>query len=140
MGLDLLASNPVFCHAIDHMDRTLHRLPDGPDWSLSEELQRPAKSSRISSSAFSQPLCTALQIALVDSLRALGIRPHAVVGHSSGEIAAAYAAGRLVMDEAIATAYYRGVVSAQATRPGGMAAVGLSRDDARGYLEEGVVI
>ena len=36
-----------------------------------------------------QPLCTCLQIALVDLLRACAVQPHAVIGHSSGEIAAA---------------------------------------------------
>jgi acyl transferase domain-containing protein len=38
---------------------------------------------------FSQPLCTALQLALVNLLRSFDIKPDAVVGHSSGEIAAA---------------------------------------------------
>lgn len=38
---------------------------------------------------YSQPLCTALQIGLVELLRTFGIAPTAVVGHSSGEIAAA---------------------------------------------------
>jgi acyl transferase domain-containing protein len=39
---------------------------------------------------FAQPLCTAIQIALVDLLNSFGLRPAAVVGHSSGEIAAAW--------------------------------------------------
>lgn len=38
---------------------------------------------------YSQPLCTALQLALVDLLNSIGIVPDTVVGHSSGEIAAA---------------------------------------------------
>ncbi len=39
---------------------------------------------------YSQPICTALQIALVDLLRTFNLLPSAVIGHSSGEIAAAY--------------------------------------------------
>lgn len=46
--------------------------------------------TRINEPEFSQPLCTVLQIALVELLRTCGVRPSIVVGHSSGEIAAAY--------------------------------------------------
>ena len=60
---------------------------------------------------FSQPLCTAIQIALVDTLAALGIQPDAVIGHSSGEIAGAYAAGALTAEEAILSALHRGAVT-----------------------------
>jgi acyl transferase domain-containing protein len=45
--------------------------------------------NRIHRPEYSQPLCTALQIALVELLRSFDIEPFAVVGHSSGEIAAA---------------------------------------------------
>lgn len=47
-------------------------------------------SSRIDQPALSQPVCTALQVALVDLLHHFRMNPSAVVGHSSGEIAAAY--------------------------------------------------
>jgi malonyl CoA-acyl carrier protein transacylase len=56
---------------------------------LSEELERSIESSNIDSAEISQPLCTALQIALVNLLRSFCIKPMAVAGHSSGEIAAA---------------------------------------------------
>ncbi|RYP64434.1 hypothetical protein DL769_006675 [Monosporascus sp. CRB-8-3] len=51
------------------------------------------------------PLCTAVQIGLVDLFAAIGVEPAAVVGHSSGELAAAYAAGALTSKEAITGAY-----------------------------------
>jgi len=54
-----------------------------------EELLRDKSSTNINSPAYSQPLCTALQIALIDLLEEFGVKPSAVVGHSSGEIAAA---------------------------------------------------
>ena len=53
--------------------------------------------SIIGKAEYSQPICTALQIALVDLLATWGIAPSAVVGHSSGEIAAFYAADALTM-------------------------------------------
>jgi acyl transferase domain-containing protein len=55
-----------------------------------DELQRGKSESNINNPAYSQPLCVALQVALVDLLESFGIVPAAVVGHSSGEIAAAY--------------------------------------------------
>jgi acyl transferase domain-containing protein len=70
---------------------------------------------------------------------ALGVVPVAVVGHSSGEIAAAYASGYLSMQEAIIIAFYRGHVTKQSLG-GGMAAIGLGADDLSEFLVEGVVL
>jgi len=58
----------------------------------------------------------------------LGIRPTVTVGHSSGEIAAAYAAGLISADDTIATAYYRGRVTKDITTNGAMLAVGLGAE------------
>lgn len=89
---------------------------------------------------FSQPLCTALQVAVVDLLATWRIKPSAVVGHSSGELAAAYAAGALTAKEAVIAAFYRGQVCKTPRKVGGMAAVGLGRDDVYPYLTAGVRI
>ncbi len=94
----------------------------------------------ISKAEYSQPICTALQIALVNLLATWGITPSAVVGHSSGEIAASYAAGALTMREAIVTAYYRGYVCKSSQRIGGMAAIGMGKQEVSTYLVEGVQI
>lgn len=64
----------------------------------------------------------------------------AIVGHSSGEIAGAYAAGALSMEAAIIAAYYRGYVMTKHTLDGGMAAVGLGREAVTPFLTEGVVV
>jgi len=62
----------------------------------------------VSEAHLSQPSCTAVQLALVDLFRTWGIRPTAVAGHSSGEIGAAYAAGIITFESAMAVAYHRG--------------------------------
>lgn len=103
---------------------------------LADELLAPAASSRLQTAELSQPLCTALQIALVNRLRRVGVTPAAVIGHSSGEIAAAYAAGMLPAERAIMIAYYRGFVAKSGTREGGMAAVGLGVADVTPYLDD----
>lgn len=105
-----------------------------------EELSKPASSSQIHRAELAQPLCTVVQIGLINALKRVGVQPQAVVGHSSGEIAAAYAAGALTLREAITAAYYRGQVSKGTDTPGGMAAVGLGAEETRKYLPDRVVV
>lgn len=140
MGADLLESNPVFQKSIDDMDEVLRNCSHPPTWTLREELQKNAKTSRLITAEFSQPCCTAIQVALVDVLSSWGVKPASVVGHSSGEIGAAYAAGSLSKSSAIQAAYYRGLVTKQVTRKGAMAAVGLGRGAIEPLLKPGVVI
>jgi acyl transferase domain-containing protein len=84
---------------------------------------------------------TALQIVLVEVLREWGVTPCAVAGHSSGEIAAAYAAGLLSKEDAIRAAFYRGQAAAMAAKGDapqqqvGMLATGIGADDVGPYLE-----
>ncbi|PYI09179.1 hypothetical protein BO78DRAFT_363301 [Aspergillus sclerotiicarbonarius CBS 121057] len=81
----------------------------GATWSAIELLTD--IDSDINDCLLSHPLCTALQVAVVDCLRGWNIVPHSVVGHSSGEIAAAYAAGAISRTAAWLIAFYRGPVS-----------------------------
>lgn len=98
------------------------------------------QTSRIHRAELAQPLCTAIQVALVSVFRRSRIQPMSVVGHSSGEIAAAYAARAISFREATILSYYRGYVAKKSSSAGGMAAVGLGADAAARFLEAGVVI
>ncbi|GAP92219.1 putative polyketide synthase [Rosellinia necatrix] len=135
MGLDLIRSSSVSRGIIQKLQDRLNRLPerDAPSWSLLEELERDASISRVGEAAISQPLCTAVQIVQVELLRAAGIELSSVVGHSSGEITCAFAAGFISAEDAICIAYYRGLHSRNA-RPGSMLAVGTSAEDAQHLL------
>ncbi|KAI0803710.1 hypothetical protein GGR55DRAFT_691540 [Xylaria sp. FL0064] len=134
MGHRLLAISPVF-----------RKSQLGADWSLMEELSRSESSTRLNDSRFGQPASTAIQLALVDLLRSWGIVPAAVLGHSSGEIAAAYAAGALTSGAAMLVSYHRGFLAGlsreRAMKPGAMVAVGLGEKEVAGYLEgrEGLI-
>lgn len=78
-------------------------------WRL-EELSRPSEDSRLTTASISQPAVTAVQVAFVVLLRKWGLAPSAVTGHSSGEIAAAFAAGALGFEACLAIAYHRGAM------------------------------
>lgn len=135
MGAELLGHTNVATSILNHLDDCLAELPDGPSWSIRNEILAEGKSSRINEAEISQPICTAVQILLVDILLSAGIKFVAVVGHSSGEIGAAYAAGYLSAKDAIRIAYYRGVHLHLAEGPNGengaMMAVGTSFKDAQ---------
>lgn len=136
MGRRLIQESAFVKNTINDMEQSLASLPedDRPSWSLVEELFADAPQSRLAEAAISQPLCTAIQIVLVDLLRISGVQLDAVVGHSSGEIAAAYAAGIISSGDAIRIAYYRGLYAHLAGgsdgQPGAMMAVGTSAADA----------
>ncbi|KXJ95007.1 hypothetical protein Micbo1qcDRAFT_143263 [Microdochium bolleyi] len=156
MGRELYhgaSASGVFRAAIDAMQRSLDSLPateDRPTWRLADQLLAGTETSRVAEAAVSQPLCTALQVALVDTLRTAGIEFAAVVGHSSGEIAAAYTAGFLDAADAIRVAYYRGLHAHRAQGPpsdssgdgsgtgsrGKMMAVGMGWEQATAFCAE----
>ena len=122
------------------MAEVLTKIPHPPPWNLVDELMKEGPKSHLDKAEFAQPLCTAIQVALVNFLKVLGVTPSAVVGHSSGEIASAFAAGVVTIEEAITVAYYRGLVALKSTRQGAMAAIGLGRAEVTLYLEDGVMI
>ena len=140
MGQQLMKHCQLFRECIENCETALTALPDPPSWSLTQELAAEDAISRISRAEFSQPLCTAIQIALVDLLRAAGIQFNAVIGHSSGEIGAAYAAGNLSARDAMGIAYYRGFVAHLAKgakdQEGGMMAVGIAFDAATAFCSQ----
>lgn len=136
MGAELMAYYSGFLRSIRVLDRSLHALADGPAWTLEEELLRPSETSRVNEAEFSQPLCTAIQIAIVQLLEDWGIQPVVAVGHSSGEIGAAFSAGLISATEAIIVAFYRGKAVCDMNTDGAMMAVGLGADDMEPYLEE----
>ena len=157
MGRDLLRANERLRRDIKAMDRVLQTLTHPPQWTIegkssfservevrshssTEELQKPADTSQLARAEFAQPLCTAIQIALANEMARCGVRPKAVIGHSSGEIAAAYASGAITLPAALIISYYRGYITKNQKLVGGMAAIGLGPSAVSAFLEDGVVI
>ena len=137
MGKILVSTIPYARDLISQLDQSLSTLPPEyrPAWTLHEQLQLEGGASNVNNASFSQPLCCAIQILLVQLLASVGIKFKAVVGHSSGEIACAYAAGFITASQAIRITHLRGVVSKQAASPndvgGAMLAAGCSYEDAQ---------
>ncbi|TGJ87999.1 hypothetical protein E0Z10_g779 [Xylaria hypoxylon] len=133
MGLELI-HYPVVRDVLKRIDSILHDL--GCDWSVMDELH---KGENINLPQYSQTLCTALQLALVELLKSFGVVPCAVIGHSSGEIAAAYATGGLSMASACKVAYYRGLIAERLVKsmkvPGAMLAANVPSHQVRSQLE-----
>lgn len=136
---------------LQRLDAELQSLPDPPQWSLlgthnfnqyygrsltdSEELTLPRRPEILRSPEFAQPLLTALQLSILELFDRWNIRPQNIVGHSSGEIAAAVSAGLISPGEAIKNAYYRGKTIAPIGSPAaGMLAAGLGHEEVLPYL------
>ncbi|VUC30980.1 unnamed protein product [Clonostachys rosea] len=136
MGRELLQKLPLFRQTIERCDQILSELPDRPAWTCIAELTKSKEDTRLGESLISQPLCAALQLGIIEVLRAWGITPRAVVGHSSGEIVAAYAAGILSFRSTIICAYYRGLYMSYGTSErGAMLAVGMTQAEGLSALQ-----
>ncbi|CAH0024877.1 unnamed protein product [Clonostachys rhizophaga] len=142
MGAELMRYYPSFLRSIRTLDYTLGELPHVPEWTLEDMLLEHPDTSRVNEAEYSQPLTTAVQIALVQLLRTWGVHPTVTCGHSSGEIAASYAAGLISASEAITLAYYRGYAVRDINTGGCMMAVGLGADAVQPYLSgyEGKIV
>lgn len=121
---------------IQKLDSILERIHPKPSFRITEMLLGADSStaSRINEAEVSQPLCTAIQIAIVDLFCQWDVMPTVSIGHSSGEIGAAYAAGLISAPEAIMAAFCRGRAVAQRSTFGSMLAVGLGVEDVQEFL------
>ncbi|HKM48551.1 MAG TPA: beta-ketoacyl synthase N-terminal-like domain-containing protein [Terriglobales bacterium] len=129
MGRALLQHDAAFREAIERCDLVMR--PHG-DWSLLAELSATdAAHSRLNEVDVLQPALFAIQVALAALWRSWGIVPHAVVGHSMGEVAAAHVAGVLSLEDAARVICSRSRLVKPAIGRGAMAAVELSIADAR---------
>ena len=128
MGHELYDSSPLFRESFDRCHDALRTISRGR-LRLRDEVFATGKRSRLSHTAIAQPAIFAIQVSLAKLWQAWGIRPAAVVGHSVGEVAAAYVGGALSFDDAIRVIYHRGSKMATA-RAGRMLAAELTPEQA----------
>jgi acyl transferase domain-containing protein/NADPH:quinone reductase-like Zn-dependent oxidoreductase/SAM-dependent methyltransferase/acyl carrier protein len=127
MARQLLHQEPVFRQSIEECDRIL-RLEGG--WSLLEELHAVESASRLQVTAIAQPAIFSIQVALAALWKSWGIEPDAVVGHSVGEVAAAYVSGVMDLETAARVIFHRGRCMDLAPQTGRMLAAGVPENEA----------
>lgn len=133
MGQQLIAESPRFAALIDELDQAIQPVAG---FSVLEQLQADEEESRLDDTSVAQPLLFALQVALTLWLRDQGVEPDAVVGHSVGEVAAAWACGAMSLEQAIVVICARSRTQDLTRGSGRMAAVGLSEQKILEWLEK----
>ncbi|MEM8792309.1 MAG: type I polyketide synthase [Pseudomonadota bacterium] len=133
MGLDFLDREPDFRAAFEEVS-DVYGQQAGVD--LVSLLRDPALSERLDDGLVAQPLLFAVQVALVKALRQRGLAPAVVTGHSVGEVAAAWAAGCLTLEQGCRLIHARASAMADLRGRGGMAAVLASAAATRDLLEK----
>ncbi|MEZ6151634.1 MAG: SDR family NAD(P)-dependent oxidoreductase [Pirellulaceae bacterium] len=131
MGRGLLKYSPAFRSVIKRCDTEFSKVAS---WSLLKELTRSEATSKMQKTSIAQPSLFAIQIALAAVWESWGVEPAVLVGHSVGEIAAAYLSGALTFEDAACVAFHRGRTMDLASSQGAMLAAGLSPDDVPRWL------
>ena len=121
MGLDAMRGNPAFRAGLQQVDAVLRPLLG---WSVMERLGQPGLV--LGDTEIAQPLLFAIQVAATLALAEAGVRPAACMGHSVGEVAAAWAAGALSLEQAALVIHARSQRQQATHGVGGMAVLALS--------------
>lgn len=132
MGRAML-DEPVFAEALADVDAIFEPLAG---YSLRAELRGEHGDDRYALTEIAQPALFALQVAVTRVLAAQGVQPVAVVGHSVGEVAAAWACGALTLEDATQVIYHRSRLQGLTRGCGQMSAVGLSGEATAALLVE----
>ncbi len=133
MGRQLMENEPVYRQTIEEIGTLLQEYAS---WSLPEELKRNEETTKVSETEIAQPAIFAMQVALTRLWAEKGIRPAAVVGHSVGEVAAAYISGTLSLPDAVKVIYHRSRLMQKATGFGRMASVELPLEETAQAINE----
>jgi acyl transferase domain-containing protein/acyl carrier protein len=127
MGRALRQQEPVFRKAIERCDAIFRRLAG---WSVLEQIEGPC----LGQVEVMQPAIFSIQVALAALWRSWGVEPAAVIGHSLGEMAAAYVAGALTLEDAALVVRMRSHLMQRLNGKGRMAAVELGMEEARAII------
>ncbi|HBJ35428.1 MAG TPA: hypothetical protein DDZ51_11890 [Planctomycetaceae bacterium] len=132
MGQELYRANSIYRNAVNDADQIFQQISG---FSILAEMLRNEDESEIKRTEFAQPANLMIQIGLLAVLNKSGIEPGAVVGHSVGELASAYAAGVLDLKDTLTVCYHRSRLQATCKGTGAMLAVGLSSDQIKPQVE-----
>jgi len=122
MAVPLLEQCAAFRSELERVDQTFGRVAG---LRIIPELQKAGDQSRVDQTRVMQPAVFAIQVALANLWRRLGVAPAAVIGHSSGEVSAAHVAGAVSLEDACRIVVLRGALQQERHGMGAMAVVGL---------------
>ncbi|WP_374025774.1 SDR family NAD(P)-dependent oxidoreductase [Mycobacterium sp. HNNTM2301] len=131
MGIDLLDAAPVFAQQID---ACAEAFAEFVDWSLTDVLRGNPDAPGLDRVDVVQPVLFALMVSLAELWKSVGVNPDAVIGHSQGEIAAAYVAGALSLRDAARVVTLRSKLLRSLAHSGGMLSIACSTERARELL------
>ena len=131
-GRALYDADPVFRRVVDTIEEHWR---DHSDISLREACFS-APQEALNEVQLAQPVIFLVQCALVELFKTWGVYADCVVGHSSGEVAAAYACGALTLAEATRLVYHRATLQQRRAGSGRMLAIGLDRPGLEELLDE----
>jgi acyl transferase domain-containing protein/acyl carrier protein len=131
MGRELLAHEPLFRTTLEECDEAFRAVSG---WSVLAEMRADEAHSRMHETHVAQPANFLLQVGLTALWRARGLEPAAVVGHSVGEVASAYVAGVLSLEDAARVSFHRSRIQKKAAGLGGMLAVGTTVERAQALI------
>ncbi|CAM2919179.1 type I polyketide synthase [Mycobacterium intermedium] len=131
MGVELLDTAPVFAQ---HIDACAEAFAEFVDWSLIDVLRGAPGAPGLDRVDVVQPVLFAVMVSLAELWKSVGVRPDAVIGHSQGEIAAAYVAGALSLRDAAKVVTLRSKLLTGLAGPGGMVSIACSAEQARELL------
>src|SRR5271165_763974 len=119
MGAELLATEPVFAATVAKVEPLIDR---ESGFSVTEAILAPETVTGIDRI---QPALFTMQVALAAAMRAYGVQPGAVIGHSMGEAAAAVVAGALSLEDGVRVICRRSRLMSTIAGSGAMASVDL---------------
>ena len=130
-GRDLYEAHPVFRRAVDAIEQHWR---EHADTSLRDACFE-APQEELDEVQLAQPAIFMIQCALVELFKTWGVHPDCVVGHSSGEVAAAYASGALSLADATRLVFHRATLQQRVAGSGRMLAIGLDRPGVEELLD-----
>ncbi len=125
MGRELIEREPVFRNTVEQFDSVFRTIGG---WSVVDMLLSSEADSRIHDAAITPAVMFAFQTGLAEVWRARGVKPDIVLGHSFGEVTAAYLAGGIGAAAVARLVTHRGLIRGHVDRVGTMAAIGLGAE------------
>jgi len=128
MGAQLLDASTVFAEQMNRCDKALG---EHVEWSLIDVVRGVPGAPGLDRVDVVQPALWAVMVSLAELWRSVGVFPDAVIGHSQGEIAAAYVAGALSLEDAARVVALRSRLLVSLSGAGGMVSVACGLPRAR---------